>query len=532
MQAVAGSNPVPRSTLLFRLNILACLVPCMLFKKLLIANRGEVALRIMRTCDDMGLPTVAIFSEPDRLSPHVRYANEAYCIGPAPALQSYLSIERVIATAKLSGADAIHPGYGFLSENAQFADACKDAGIVFVGPDGRMIRTMGDKIGARSTMETAGVPVVPGGTTASPDDARALAKRMGYPVIVKPAGGGGGKGMHIVREEAQLEPTLRRAASEAGSSFGNPTVYLEKYLSPVRHIEVQVVRDSFGNTVHLGERECSVQRRHQKIIEESPSVAVDPPLRERMTASAKKAVEAADYVGVGTIEFLLDKDRNFYFLEMNTRLQVEHTVTEQVTGIDMVQDQILIAQGLPLPYKQENVRFYGAAVECRISAEDPYNNFMPSPGVIELLNEPGGPGVRVDTGVSKGFEVPLYYDPLISKVIAWGQTRDQAIRRMNRALRHYKLLGIKNNIPFLLAIIQHPEFRSGALHTGFLEEHPALFQEQPMADGEIAAIAAVVLEQRKGGTKDRDGAETKQTVSGEAWRQTTRGGSAWSDAWR
>ena len=502
----------------------------MQFKKLLIANRGEVALRIMRTCDDMGLPTVAIFSEPDRLSPHVRYADEAYCIGPAPALQSYLNIEKVIATAKEAGADAIHPGYGFLSENANFADACRAAGITFVGPDGRMIRTMGDKIGARSAMEAAGIPVIPGGTLADLDETKALARRVGYPVVVKPAGGGGGKGMHVVDREADLELALRRAASEAGSSFGNSTVYLEKYLSPVRHIEVQIIRDGFGNTIHLGERECSVQRRHQKIIEESPSVAVDPALRVRMVATAKTAVEAANYVGVGTIEFLLDKDRDFYFLEMNTRLQVEHTVTEQVTGMDMVQDQILVAEGLPLPYKQENVRFYGHAVECRISAEDPYNNFIPSPGVIELLNEPGGPGVRVDTGVSKGFEVPLYYDPLIAKVIAWGRTRDQAIRRMTRALRHYKLLGIKNNIPFLLAIIQHPEFKSGALHTGFLEVHPALFEEQPMADGQIAAIAAAVLEQRKSSTRDRADADARAAPPGATWRLSARS-PAWSREW-
>ena len=490
----------------------------MQFKKLLVANRGEVALRIMRTCDDMGLPAVAIFSEPDRLAPHVRYADEAYCIGPGPALQSYLNIEKVIATAKLAGADAIHPGYGFLSENANFADACKAADITFVGPNGHMIRTIGDKIAARRTMEGAGVPVVPGGPTSNFDETRALAGRIGYPVIVKPSGGGGGKGMHVVHQEADLEPAMHRAASEAGSSFGNATVYIEKYLSPVRHIEIQVIRDSFGNTVHLGERECSVQRRHQKIVEESPSTAVDAPLRERMVAAAKKAVEAANYVGVGTIEFLLGKDRNFYFLEMNTRLQVEHTVTEQVTGIDMVRDQILVAQGMALSYRQENVHHYGHAIECRISAEDPYNNFIPSPGVIELLNEPGGPGVRVDTGVSNGFEVPLYYDPLISKVITWGQTRDQAIGRMTRALRHYKLLGIKNNILFLLAIIQHPGFKSGALHTGFLEEHPALFEEQPLADGQIAAIAAAVLEQRKSSTRDHNGAGFAPASKASPWK--------------
>ena len=495
----------------------------------MVANRGEVALRIMRTCDDMGLPTVAVFSDADRLSPHVRYANEAYHLGPSPALQSYLSIEKIIAVAKKAGADAIHPGYGFLSENAEFADACRDAGLVFVGPNGAMMRAMGNKVGARNTMQQAGVPVVPGGTSATIEESKALAQRIGYPVIVKPVGGGGGKGMHVVEAEAGLQPALRRAASEAGSSFGNSAVYLEKYLSPVRHIEIQLVRDSHGNTVHLGERECSVQRRHQKIIEESPSVAVDAPLRERMVAAAKIAVEAVNYTGVGTIEFLLDSKRDFYFLEMNTRLQVEHTVTEQVTGMDMVQDQILIAAGERLSYRQENVRFYGAAVECRISAEDPYNNFIPSPGVIELLNEPGGPGVRVDTGVSKGFEVPLFYDPLISKVIAWGQTRDQAIRRMDRALRHYKLLGIKNNIPFLLAIIKDPSFRRGDLHTGFLEEHRGLFHEQAMADGHIAAIAVAALEQRKGSSPTDEGTPAS-TARGDAWKLAGRG-SSWSKVW-
>ncbi len=485
----------------------------------------------MRTCDDLGLPTVAIFSEADRLCPHVRYADEAYLIGPPPARQSYLDIERIVAVAKKAGADAIHPGYGFLAENPDFADACAKAGITFVGPTGEMIRRMGNKVQARITMQNAGVPVVPGGTVKDPVETRKLAAGLGYPIVVKPAGGGGGKGMHVVTRGEDLESSLKRAAAEAGSSFGSSEVYLEKFLKPVRHIEIQLIRDSHGNVVHLGERECSVQRRHQKIIEESPPTAVDEPLRARMVEAATRAVNAVNYRGVGTVEFLLDKDREFYFLEMNTRLQVEHTVTEQVTGLDMVRDQVLVAAGLPLSYRQADIRFYGNAIECRISAEDPYNNFIPSPGLIELLHEPGGPGVRVDTGVSKGFEVSVYYDPLIAKLITWGQTREQAIRRMRRALRHYKIMGLRNNIPFLLAIIEHERFRKGDLHTGFLEEHPDLFEEHPKTGAHVAAAAATIMEYEASKRAFRGvQANNGPGPNGAAWKQPARG-SAWERPW-
>ncbi len=503
-----------------------------MFTKILVANRGEVAVRIMRTCEDLDVRTVAIFSEADRLSPHVPYADEAYLIGPPAPAESYLNIEAILKVAKKSGAEAIHPGYGFLAENPDFAAACEQAGIVFIGPTTEMIRRMGNKLEARRIMQQARVPIVPGGTTEASrlDVTRKLAGDLGYPVMVKPAGGGGGKGMHLVRQEQELEAQLRLAASEAASAFGAPSVYLEKYLRPVRHIEVQLVRDGHGNTIHLGERECSVQRRHQKIIEESPSCIVTDGLRRRLVESAIAAVDAVNYVGVGTVEFLLDSEKNFYFLEMNTRLQVEHTVTEQVTGIDLVEQQLLVASGARLEYQQQDVRFNGWAVECRISAEDPYNNFMPSPGLIELLYEPGGPGIRVDTGVSKGFEVPVFYDPLIAKLITSGRNRDQAIRRMRRALRHYKILGIHNNIPFLLAIIGHEKFVSGDLHTEFLDENEDLFEQVPKESAELAAVVAALLEykaRRKAGSSARAAADG----SGQAWKALGRA-QRWDWPWR
>jgi acetyl-CoA carboxylase biotin carboxylase subunit len=502
------------------------------FKKILIANRGEVALRIMRTCEDMGLGMVAVFSEADRLSPHVTYADEAYLIGPPAPRESYLDINVIIEVAKKSGADAIHPGYGFLAENAEFAEACVEAGITFIGPSGDMIRRMGDKLEARRIMQAAGVPIVPGATVeaSSVDETVRQAREMGFPVLVKPAGGGGGKGMHVVESEEEMQSALRIAASEAASSFGNPTVYLEKYLNPVRHIEIQVLRDNFGKVLHMGERECSVQRRHQKIIEECPSVAVSEELRGRMVEAASAAVNAVDYSGVGTVEFLLDGEGNFYFLEMNTRLQVEHTVTEAVTGLDLVQEQILVASGRPLDLNQEEIQFNGWAIECRISAEDPYNNFMPSPGRIGVLSEPGGPGIRVDSGVSEGFEIPLFYDPMIAKLITWGRTRDQAIRRMRRALRDYRLLGIHHNIPFLLAIIQHEKFMAGELQTQFLDENEDLFEQQPKTNAKIAAVVAAVLEYQGKSTRS-SGAKATQNGNGRGWKGSVQG-SSWDRPWR
>ncbi len=503
-----------------------------MFKKVLVANRGEVAIRVMRTCEELGVRTVAIFSEADRLSPHVPYADEAYLVGPPPPRQSYLNIDSIMDVARRCGADAVHPGYGFLAESPDFAAACEGAGITFIGPTAEMIRRMGNKLEARRIMQQVGVPVVPGGTAEARglDASKRLALEMGYPVIVKPAGGGGGKGMHVVRSEEQLESELRLASSEAASAFGDSSVYLEKYLRPVRHIEVQLVRDRHGHAIHLGERECSVQRRHQKIIEESPSVAVDPPLRARLAEAGIAALEAVGYHGVGTCEFLLTGDGRFYFLEMNTRLQVEHTVTEQVTGLDLVEAQLQVASGQPLDVRQDEVRFYGWAIECRISAEDPYNNFMPSPGLIELLYEPGGPGIRVDTGVSKGYEVPVFYDPMIAKLITWGRNRDQALRRMRRALRHYKILGIHNNIPFLQAIIQHKNFREGDLHTGFLDEHTDLFEQEPKTHGELAAVVAAVLDYQ-GRRRGRSGAAPSADGRGQTWKALGRG-EGWDRPWR
>ena len=507
-----------------------------MFKKILIANRGEVALRIMRTCTDMDVLSVAVFSDADRKSPHVTYADEAYHIGPPPPRESYLNIEAVLRAAKESKAEAIHPGYGFLSENPDFAQAVVDAGIVFIGPTAAQIRAMGNKLGARRLMQKAGVPIVPGATveSASVEALKKLAKEIGYPVLVKPASGGGGKGMHVVQAEEELEGALDIARREAMSAFGSSTVYLERYLHRVRHIEIQIARDTRGHAIHLGERECSVQRRHQKIVEECPSVAVTKDLRARMVKAALAAVNAVGYNGVGTLEFLVDDQKNFYFLEMNTRLQVEHTVTERVTGVDLVKQQLLIASGEELSWTQDQIKFNGWAVECRVSAEDPYNNFMPSPGVISVLYEPGGPGVRVDSGVSEGFEIPVYYDPMIAKLIAWGRNRDEAIRRMRRVLGEYKLLGIRNNIPFLLAIVRHPNFVAGDLHTGFLDEHTDLFQQEANASPEYAAIVAALLEHASK-QKPRTGAPNGANGSngggaGLAWRSAVQGG-AWGRSW-
>ena len=506
-----------------------------MFKKILIANRGEVALRIMRTCSDMGVAAVAVFSDADRKSPHVTYAEEAYNIGPPAPRESYLNIEAVLRAAKECKAEAIHPGYGFLSENPEFAQAVVDAGMVFIGPTAAQIRAMGNKLEARRLMQKAGVPIVPGATVESGtlEASKKLAKEIGYPVLVKPAGGGGGKGMHVASAEEELEGALDIARRETMSSFGNATVYLERYLRKVRHIEIQIARDTRGHAIHLGERECSVQRRHQKIIEECPSVAVTEDLRAHMVKAALAAVNAVDYHGVGTLEFLVDDQKNFYFLEMNTRLQVEHTITERVTGVDLVKQQLLIASGEELSWTQEQVKLNGWAVECRISAEDPYNNFMPSPGTINVLYEPGGPGVRVDSGVSEGFEIPVYYDPMIAKLIAWGRNRDEAIRRMGRALGEYNILGIRNNIPFLLAIIRHPNFVAGDLHTSFLDEHTDLFQPEADASPELAAIVAALLEHRAkqkpqggsvNGAKDSDGGNNawRGAVQASAWRRSRR----------
>ncbi|MEX0785558.1 MAG: acetyl-CoA carboxylase biotin carboxylase subunit, partial [Dehalococcoidia bacterium] len=441
-----------------------------MFKKVLVANRGEIALRVMRTCRELGIATVAVYSEVDRNSLHVRYADEAYLLGPGPPLESYLSIPKVIQAAKESKADAVHPGYGFLSENADFADACKKARKAFIGPSGKAMRLLGDKISAKQCVGAAGVPLVPG-TDEEVDAGRAaeIANEIGYPVLIKAAAGGGGKGIRLVTEPGQIDDAVRIAASEATAAFGHGGLFVEKYLSPVRHVEVQVMADSHGNVVALGERECSIQRRHQKLVEESPSVAVDADLRARLWSAAVAAAKASKYENAGTVEFLLDEDGNFFFLEVNTRLQVEHPVTELCTGLDLVADQLRVAAGEALTYSQEDIKPQGHAIECRISAEDPFNSFMPSLGTVGWVEEPSGPGVRVDSSLYSGVEIPYHYDPMLAKLICWGPDREAAIQRMIRALREYVIVGIQSNIPFHLQLLADERFRKGEFHTGFLE---------------------------------------------------------------
>jgi acetyl-CoA carboxylase biotin carboxylase subunit len=465
-----------------------------MFNKILIANRGEIAVRIIRTCREMGIPTVAVFSEADRSAPHVRFADEAYPIGPAPSAESYLRTEKIIEVAGQTGADAIHPGYGFLSENADFSDRCVAAGITFIGPSGEAMRAMGSKTEARKTMRKAGVPVVPGTEEGLTNDAEALqtAREVGYPVLIKAAMGGGGKGMRIVQVEEELEGALRAARSEAQSAFGNATVYIEKYLVDPRHVEFQILADNHGHVIHLGERECSVQRRHQKLIEESPSCILDESLRRAMGDAAVLAAEAVNYSSAGTIEFIVDRHRHFYFLEMNTRLQVEHPVTELRTGLDLVKEQIKIAAGQPLPLSQEEVVLRGAAIECRISAEDPDENFMPSIGLITRLTEPSGPGVRIDSGFYQGYEVPIYYDPMIAKLIVWAETREAAIARMARALKEYDIGGIKTTISFHLKALADPMFVSGDYSTGFVDQMTIVEEDNPDQVRIAAAFAAII----------------------------------------
>jgi acetyl-CoA carboxylase biotin carboxylase subunit len=464
-----------------------------MFRKILVANRGEIAMRVLRTCRELGIPTVAIYSEADRIARHVRYAVEAYPIGPSPSTESYLRIDKIIDVAKKAGADGIHAGYGFLAENVEFAAACEREGITFIGPTSKAIKLLGDKIAARKTMMRAGVPVVPGTEEGITDESQAkkLAKKTGYPVLIKAASGGGGKGMRVAKNEKELISLMKTARAEAKSAFGDPTIYIEKYLERPRHIEFQILADNYGNVVHLGERECSIQRRHQKMVEEAPSVIMTEELRDKMGEIAKKAVLASGYTNAGTVEFLVDKDMNFYFLEMNTRLQVEHPVTELVTGIDIVKEQLHLAAGEKLSLKQEKIKMFGAAIECRISAEDPAHNFMPSSGKIVELKEPGGPGVRVDSGIFEGFEIPLFYDPLISKLLVWASTRDEAIKRMRRALTEYKIRGIKTTIPFHEKVMENEFFISGNYDTGFVENVlDTTLKKKPYI--EVAAIAAAI----------------------------------------
>ncbi|MDP2335987.1 MAG: acetyl-CoA carboxylase biotin carboxylase subunit [Bacteroidota bacterium] len=441
--------------------------------KILIANRGEIAIRIMRSCREMGISTVAVFSDADRTSMHVRYADEAYHIGPSSSSESYLNADKIIEVAKKSKVDAIHPGYGFLSENANFSRKCAENGIKFIGPSPEVINQMGDKIQARLTMIAAGVPVVPGTTESvkTEKDALDTIREIGLPVMVKASAGGGGKGMRLITDEKDIISMVRSARSEAKSSFGNDSVYIEKYITSPHHIEFQVLGDQHGNTIHLFERECSVQRRHQKMIEETPSPLMTPELRIKMGKYAVEAARAVNYEGAGTIEFLVDNDLNFYFLEMNTRLQVEHPITERVTGIDLVKQQILIAEGHPLTISQEKLKQTGHAIECRIYAEDTDNNFMPSPGKIHNITQPLGLGVRTDGYVYEGYEIPIYYDSMISKLIVWAENRSEAIERMKRALYEYKITGVKTSIKFLERIMDSDDFRSGNYDTNFIEKN-------------------------------------------------------------
>ena len=465
-------------------------------KKILIANRGEIAIRIMRTCRELDIDTVAVYSDADRTSLHVRYAHEAYNVGKAPSTESYLNIDNIIAAAKKSGADAIHPGYGFLSENAEFARRCGEEGIIFIGPSPTVISQMGDKIEARDAMTKAGIPVVPGteASVNSEEEAMKAIRDIGLPVMIKASAGGGGKGMRLVYEEKNVVSSVRAARSEAKSAFGNDAVYIEKYITSPHHIEFQILGDSHGNAIHLFERECSIQRRHQKMIEETPSPLMTPELRNEMGKAAVEATKAVGYVGAGTIEFLVDESLNFYFLEMNTRLQVEHPITERVTGIDLVKQQIKIAQGQQLEFKQEELKQKGHAIECRIYAEDPDNNFMPSAGEIYKISEPLGLGVRTDGYVYEGYEIPIYYDPLISKLIVWGNTRDEAIRRMRRALYEYKITGVKTSIKFLERIMNNSSFIEGKYDTHFIEKHQKqLMKNVPVEDcDDMLVIAAII----------------------------------------
>jgi acetyl-CoA carboxylase biotin carboxylase subunit len=500
-----------------------------MFKKVLIANRGEIAVRVIRACREMGITSVAVYSDVDRGSLHVSKADEAYPVGPAAAQESYLNVSRILEVAKRCGAEAIHPGYGFLSENAKFARACAEAGIKFIGPPPSAMELMGSKTRARTAMQAAGVPMVPGSARGlSLAEAEEMAVKVGFPVMIKAAAGGGGKGMRLVKTAAELKSSFETAQSEALRAFNDGEIYLEKFIEDPRHIEIQVLGDEHGNVVYLGERECSVQRRHQKVIEEAPSAIVDQEMRQRMGAVAVQAARSAGYTNAGTIEFLVDARRNFYFLEMNTRLQVEHPVTELVTGLDLVHLQMRIACGEKLPFRQEDVGLRGHAIECRIYAEDPANNFFPSPGKITKLLRPSGPGVREDSGVYQGWTVPLDYDPMLSKLIVYAPDRATAIARMRRALDEYFVGGIKTNLPLFRRILEHPDFVAGRIDTGFLDR--LLAAEAAPASGtnglaEIAAVSTALFaamaplkDGHHGGA--RNGPDQRAEVS--AWKRTAR----------
>lgn len=444
-----------------------------MFQKVLVANRGEIALRIIRACKELGIATVAIYSEADRESLHVRYADEAICVGPAPSSRSYLNIPNIISAASLTGVDAIHPGYGFLSENSHFVEICETHGIKFIGPNSSAIERMGEKATAKQTMKEASVPVVPGSDGAVPDEQTAfkVADDIGYPLLIKATAGGGGRGIRAVFEPEELLNAFRTASMEAEANFGNSQVYMERLIEEPRHIEVQILMDEYGNGIYLGERDCSMQRRRQKVLEESPSPAITPEMRKMIGEAAVNGAKSVGYSSAGTIEFLLDKHGNFYFMEMNTRIQVEHPVTEMVTGLDLIKEQIKIAAGQPLTIRQEDVQIKGHAIECRINAEDPSKNFLPSPGQIQFYQAPGGPGIRVDGCAYSGYTIPPFYDSMIAKLIAWGNDREEAIQRMARALEEFEIFGIHTTIPFHQEVMANPYFRKGEVTTKFIEEH-------------------------------------------------------------
>ncbi len=472
-------------------------------KKILIANRGEIAVRVMKTVKKMGIKTVAVFSEADRNAPHVQFADEAVCIGEAPSNQSYLRGDKIIQVAKELNVDGIHPGYGFLSENADFAEAVEKSGITFIGPKSKAIRIMGSKLAAKEAVKTYDIPMVPGIDEAisDVDKAHEIANEVGYPVLIKASAGGGGKGMRIIEKEEDLESGMKRAISEATSAFGDGSVFVEKYVTSPRHIEVQVMADTHGNVLHFFERECSVQRRHQKVVEEAPSSILTPELRNEMGIAATKVAKACDYIGAGTVEFLMDADHNFYFLEMNTRLQVEHPVTELITGVDLVELQIKVARGEELPMKQEDLTINGHAVELRVYAEDPLNDFLPSVGNLETYKLPVGEGIRVDNGFKEGMDIPIYYDPMLSKLVTYGKTREEAIELMLDAIQNYKVKGVQTTLPFGSFVFAHEAFRSGNFDTHFVKNYysPEKIKEQTANGAEVAAMIALYqfLEDKK-----------------------------------
>jgi acetyl-CoA carboxylase biotin carboxylase subunit len=493
----------------------------LVFESLLIANRGEIAVRIIRACREMGIRSVAVFSEADRRALHVLEADEAYCIGPPPSAESYLDVQKLLEVARAAGVEAIHPGYGFLAERAYFAQAVEDAGIAFVGPTSATISAMGDKTEARRRMEAAGVPIVPGITEAlkDPGEAEAVASRIGYPVLLKAAAGGGGKGMRVVREPGGLPGAFEAARREATSAFGDGSIYLERYLDAPRHIEIQVMGDRHGRVVHFGERECSIQRRHQKLIEEAPSPVLTPELRAEMGSAAVRAAKAVDYVGAGTVEFLF-KDGEFYFLEMNTRLQVEHPVTEMVFGVDLVEIQLEVASGEPLTLSQDDLRPTGHAIECRITSENPLQGFLPSTGHIDYVRQPGGPGVRWDGGIIPGFEVGLHYDPLLGKLIVHAPSRDSAVRRMARALDELVIRGVETCVPFHRRVMDEPDFRAGRLSIRYLEDHPNLLNgDHDEKVLQAAAVTAALLEEAQRGTLRVDAPSNRGGTGFSAWKQ-------------